>query len=841
MKDTYTSGLALEWEFKGNNIKEGNSSASFTLFNTGSQVLGNNGWALYFNQMGSGVIQESVTGNVQIEHVNGDLVRILPTSEFSLNPGGSVEISYDKSGRVLKENEAPLGPYMVYYSAPGEVFSIALFNSYTINPFPALDKVYPKESSVPLPDAEWVYDQNRHQSLLKAEEVGMIIPSPVYLKRSGENITLGEGLQIHYGDGLKSEADHLAEILDLVMGFKSNVTERGEGGANIIKLELSLLPSEMDNEGYSLSTDPKSGVLIAGSEPAGVFYGIQSLLSMLPVNVWSQSQTSIELEAFTIEDKPAFDYRGMHLDIARNFIEPEAIKKLIRVMAFYKMNKLHLHITDDEGWRLEIPVLPELTKFGSYRGHTEDHKDHIMPNYGSGPFLKPGVGHGSGFLTRESFIEILKLADDHHIEVIPEINFPGHARAAIYAMETRYNRLMKEGKKEEAEKFRLIDPEDKSVYNSAQNFDDNVVCVCLEAPYLFYATVVDEIMDMYKEAGLKMRVMHAGGDEVPHGSWTGSPVCEAFLQQHPGISGADNLQAYCETRLYEILEERDLIMAGWEEIAMKKNEEGIWVPNPDFVGKKMLPYVWNNLGANLDLGNRLANTGFPVILCNATNFYFDLGYNQHPSEPGHYWGGLVNTKRVFEFVPYDLFKCSTTDRYWQPIDTERAFDGMEKLKPEAYDNIVGLQGHLWSEFIKGGEMLEYFYMPKFLGLAERAWSGQQKWGSIEDKKERVDAFDQAWNEFANVVGQREMPRLDYLFGGFNYRLPPPGAVVRDGQLHANIDFPGLEIRYTVDGSEPDANSHKYSGPVEVSGPVRLKSFDTRGRGSRTSEVLKPQL
>jgi hexosaminidase len=836
MKDTDTPGLALEWEFIGNNHQEGNSSALFTLINTGTQKLGNSGWALYFNQMGSGVIQESVTGKVQIEHVNGDLVRIIPTSEFTLNPGEAVNISYNKPGQVLKENEAPLGPYMVHYSSLDHISSIVPFESYTIKPFPTLDKIFPEGSSVPLPDAAWIYGQNKHQSLLKTDEVGLIIPSPVYLKSSHKNISLGGGLKIHYGEGLKGEANHLAGMLDQVMGFKPSVTESEVGGANIIKLELSLLPGEMDTEGYTLSSDTRGGVIIAGSEPAGVFYGIQSLLSLLPVKVWSLPQSSIEIEVLTIEDKPAFAYRGMHLDIARNFIEPDAIKKLIRAMAFYKLNKLHLHITDDEGWRLEIASLPELTQFGSYRGHTEDHKDHILPNYGSGPLPKPGVGHGSGFLTREDFIEILKLADAHHIEVIPEINFPGHARAAIYAMETRYDRLMKEGNADEAEKFRLIDPNDKSIYNSAQNYDDNVVCVCLEAPYLFYATVVDEIMDMYEEAGLKMRVMHAGGDEVPHGSWTDSPVCEAFMQKNPEISGADNLQAYCEARLYEILEERDLIMAGWEEIAMKKNDADIWVPNPDFVGKKMLPYVWNNLDNNLDLGNRLANTGFPVILCNATNFYFDLGYNQHPAEPGHYWGGLVNTKRAFEFVPYDLFKCSTTDRYWQAIDTDKAFDGMEKLKPEAYENIIGLQGHLWSEFIKGGEMLEYFYLPKFLGLAERAWSGQQKWGSIEEKEERNQVLDQAWNEFANVVGQREMPRLDYLFGGFNYRLPPPGAIVKDGQLFANIDFPGLEIRYTLDGSEPEKNSLIYSGPVDVSGPVRLRSFDTRGRGSRISEV-----
>lgn len=818
--------LTLEWEFIENHNQEGYSSAIFTLKNNSRQVLGNNGWAIYFNQMGQGVIGESVTGNVQIEHVNGDLVRIIPGDDFNLTPGEKIEINYNKPGSVLKENEAPLGPYMVVYNKAGEVMSSQAFHDYTLKAFPSLDKVFPVESEVPLPDAAWVYEQNIKQSLLKAKTIGKIIPSPVELLGSGQSLSLGEGLMIHFDKELESEANFLAESLAQVLNKAPGLKAEGAGGANTIRLALSNLPGNLEKEAYILNAGPEQGILIEGENAAGVFYGIQSLLSLLPVEVWAQSQTSISMDAISIKDKPAFAYRGMHLDIARNYIEPEAIGKLIRVMGFYKLNKLHLHITDDEAWRLEIPSLPELTEIGAYRGHTVDNKDHIAPAYGSGPAPEPGIGQGSGFLSREVFIEILKLAADHHIEVIPEINFPGHARAAIYAMETRYDRLMKEGKQAEAEEYRLIDPADKSVYNSAQNFNDNVVCVCMEAPYRFYETVLDDIISMYEEAGLEMKVMHAGGDEVPAGSWTASPVCEAFMQEHPEISGTDNLQAYCEGRLYEILEERELVMAGWEEIAMKKNEEGVWVPNPEFLDKKMLPYVWNNLWGNLDLGNRLANTGFPVILCNATNFYFDFGYNHHPSEPGHYWGGLVNTRRVFEFVPYDFFKSSTTNRYWQAIDTEKAFEGQEKLKPEAYDNIVGIQGQLWSEFIKGGEMLEYFYMPKLIALAERAWKGQEQW---ED-------MDRAWNEFANVVGQREMPRLDYLFGGFNYRLPPPGVKIEDGLLVANIDFPGLPIRYTTDGSEPRADSPLYSEPLEVEGRVRLRSFDTRGRGSRISEL-----
>jgi hexosaminidase len=161
---------------------------------------------------------------------------------------------------------------------------------------------------------------------------------------------------------------------------------------------------------------------------------------------------------------------------------------------------------------------------------------------------------------------------------------------------------------------------------------------------------------------------------------------------------------------------------------------------------------------------------------------------------------------------------------------------MERLRQEAYSRILGLQAELWSETVKGGTMAEYYYLPKLIGFAERAWAGQGSWATIADQETMIAARDKDWNRFANMVGQREMPRLDYLHGGYAYRLPPPGGIIREGMLYANIDFPGLTIRYTTDGSDPGAGSQVYSEPVEVTGDVKLCSFDTRGRKSRISYV-----
>ena len=826
------SNVALTWSFQGNNVDTRDYSAAFVLKNLGKETLTDQGWILYYNQQGRGVRDESVTGNVSIAHINGDLLSITPREGFILEPGVSVEISYRKRGSMLLESEAPLHPYMVYGDPEGESSTAISIADYTILPFPSLDKFYPPALGIVLPNAAWVYEQNSPTSLLEPGETGKVIPTPVKEFYSGSNMALSDDLTIAYQAGLENEATYLSEMLGAVRGSAIKVVEGTQGMPGTITLRTDKKIN--GEEAYTLASTPEEGIIITGSDEAGVFYGIQSLLSILPPGAWANPSSTLELEMGFIEDRPAFSYRGLHLDIARNFIEPDDIKKLIRVMAYYKMNKLHLHMTDDEGWRLEIPSLPELTEVGAHRGHTLNERDHLIPAYGSGPDPAPEGNHGSGYLSRETFIDLLLFAKAHHIEVIPEINFPGHARAAIYSMETRYDRLMKEGKQEEAEWYRLIDPQDASVYNSAQNFNDNVICVCTEGPYRLFETVVDEVAEMYKEAGLTLEILNTGGDEVPAGVWKGSPLCQAFLKEHPEIGNFENLQAYFGSRIFEILKKKNLVMAGWEEIVMKKNQEGKWIPNPEFVGTDMLPLVWNSIYENLDLGNRLANAGFPVILCNVNNFYFDLAYTHHPAERGLYWGGFVNTRSSFDFIPYDVFKCNMADKWGNPYNPETDFVGMEKLKPDAYKQIIGLQAQLWSETVKGGTMAEYYYLPKLIGFAERAWVGQASWGTISDQEKRVESMDRDWNRFANMVGQREMPRLDYLFGGFSYRIPPPGAVVKEGMLHANIDFPGLTIRYNTDGSEPTKDSPVYTEPVEVSGKVMLKAFDTRGRGSRVS-------
>ena len=315
----------------------------------------------------------------------------------------------------------------------------------------------------------------------------------------------------------------------------------------------------------------------------------------------------------------------------------------------------------------------------------------MHPAYGSGP-LPYGRGKtGSGFYTRHEFIEILKYAQQRHIRVIPEINMPGHSRAAIKAMETRYLQLMEMGKEDEANEFRLIDPNDKSEYLSAQLYDDNVVNVAGEAVYRFFETVVNALVDMYARADAPLEIIHLGGDEVAKGAWSNAPMVDALMKANPAIEYHENMHAYFTQRALKILDNKGIKGGGWEEIALYK-KNGTPTPNPDFATGKLVAYTWNNLWGSQDLAYRLANMGYPVVMCHATNFYFDLAYNNHPQESGLYWAGFVKTYDAWRFNPMDLFKSTLRDNMGRPIDTKVEYKNMEHLRPEA-QNILGLQAH----------------------------------------------------------------------------------------------------------------------------------------------------
>ncbi len=799
-----SSGVEISWGVV-TNTADGFVS-ELILHNRGEQVLPGGGWSLYFNFLRP-IDTESVSPTVSIEHLNGDFYRLTPTDEFGpIGPGSRHRVTFDAGAWSISESDAPAGFYFVWDDRE----AIESVGEPAVRPFEEARQTRRGAGDrLAVETAAHRYEANAALYAIDVSAIPRILPRPARIDpRPG---TVAVGTDLSAGEGLEREAAYLAGEIERLLGTS------GEAGAAIVlETDASLGP-----EAYRLVVDEP--IRITGGDAAGVFYGIQSLRALFPSGIEADAMPRVLLSRVVVDDAPRFPYRGMHLDVARNFHEAETVKRLLDLMAAYKLNRFHFHLTDDEGWRLAIEELPELTEVGARRGHTLTEEEHLQPSLGSGP----ATDRSSGFYTREAFKDLLQYARDRHIEVIPEIDLPGHARAAIVAMEARTRRTG-------SGDYQLVDPLDASTYESVQMYDDNVVNVCLPSTYRFIETVVDDVAAMYREAGVPFRSVHVGGDEVPEGAWERSPACRTFLRESRDVEAVADLHDHFLRRVDAILDRHGLVTAGWEEIALTERD-GEPVPNPAFLDAGFRPHVWNAVwgwGAE-DTVYRLANAGYDVVISNASTFYFDLAYAKHPEEPGFYWGGFVDTKAPFAFIPFDLYRSADRDLMGAPIPAG-AYDDATRLTLAGRERVLGLQGQLWSETVKTGRRLEYMIFPRLISLAERAWAERPDWALLDDPARRRTRLDADWNVFANALGRRELPRLDRL--GVRYRIPPPGAVIEDGLLRANVALPGLTIRYTTDGSEPDRAAAVFTGPVAVQETVKLRTFTTNDRGSRTVVV-----
>ena len=833
--------ILIKWEVISNTYNKDQTAvkAEFTIENRSQTVLNDQNWTLYFNQSPRYVLNSGASSGAQVELINGDWYRIFPEEGFELQPGEKFSITYESRYWWIKESDAPHGLYFVFINSRGKE-KIVTVNNFTIVPFERTEQLSRHfRDETPVPTPEVLFHQNKNLNELHRSFIPPIIPTPVYYIATSEMADFNDDFTIYYNPVLQSEALHLQNRIKVIFGWDINAIQGysdDDFSINLIVENFSV--NGKSENAYRLEVNEFGNVYIRGTDPTGVFYGIQSLLALLPLEAFSNGDiNNTGLPVVWIEDAPRFGYRGVHVDVSRNFFPKESIQKMIDILAFYKINTLHMHLTDDEGWRLEIKALPELTEVGGQRGHTTKDAAALHPAFGSGPFPYADGKFGSGFYTQEDFMKILQYAHNRHIRVIAEINMPGHARAAIKAMEARYNYFMERGDEAAAEEFRLIDPEETSEYLSAQLFNDNVVNVARESTYRFFETVLDEIIEMYEKAGAPLDIIHVGGDEVPRGAWSASPMIDELMEKLHHIDKPRNMHAYFTERTLEIITSRGLKMAGWEEVALKHDAEGNHVPNVSFADGNVIPYVWNNLWGAQDLAYRLANRGFPVVLCHVTAFYFDLAYNKDPKEPGLYWGGFVNTRDAWHYNPYDVFKTTTRDNMGRKVDIETEYRHMERLHPDARKKIMGVQAQLWSETVLNPEILEYYLLPKLIGFSESAWAKERVWETTANDNLRNQQVETEWNAFVNALGQRELPRLAHLFGGYNYRIPAPGAILEDGFLEANTEFPGLQIRYTTDGSEPGPESAVYTGKIKLSVDLlKVRAFDASGRSSRTIDV-----
>lgn len=813
--------IDLTWNIVETNHKNsGNTLSELVLTNPSSTPFPASGWKIYFNSgnpHNAGIDSLSL----KITHINGDLFTVTPGKNFAgISPKKSVSVKI--LSRSLKNiTDYSEGFYIVYDKAPSSPAALSVKNVSKLD--------YTEQEKV---IANQIFEQNKAIINLNESDIPPFIPSPVKFEKLDGGFAINGNTKIVSDAAFTKEAELLKLELGKVLTQAPQIVSTTSPNSITLREKAGLAP-----EAYELEIT-SSGISILASKPAGAFYGIQSLKNLLPAASWKAKQSSITVHNWKIKDEPRFQHRAFMMDIARNFQPKAQILKVLDVLSLYKINVFHLHFNDDEGWRIEIEGLPELTQVGSRRGHTLTEEAHLFPSYGSGPTVNNA--YGSGHLSKADFIEILKYANARHIKVIPEYETPGHARAAIKAMDARYKRLTTAGKPQEAKQYLLRDLVDQSVYRSVQGFNDNVINPALPSVYSFIGKIIDETVAMYKAADAPLHTIHFGGDEVPAGVWEKSPAVKALLEKDKSIENIDELWHYYFKKVNALLKAKNLYLSGWEEIGLKKqlvNGKKQMVLDTRFVGEDFHTDVWNNLKGNEDLAYKLANAGYKVVLTNVTNMYLDLAYNKDYNEIGQYWGGYVDVDKPFNFIPYNYYKNQTEDQYGNPLP-KGYYDAMDQLKDNAKVNIIGLQAPLWSEVLHSKARFEYLFLPKIIGLAERAWAADPAWATESDLTKSKAFYQKDWSSFIHRIGRQEFTKLSHYAGGFAYRIPTAGYMVKNNKVTASVLYPNLTIRYTVDGSIPKATSLKYSSAIPFQHNIKLRVFNAEGRGGRTVKVVK---
>lgn len=768
------------------------------LFSRISLKTSKKNWTIYYSQLPRGVKQEGAS-EVKVEVVNGNFFKMYPTDEFApLAPGDSMRITFLCTYKLDRNSHVPEGTYWVE-TVDGKEGS----------PLPVALKALPlpsPESMSGYPDATKIYESNLRLAGAPALVQSDILPSvKKVVAIEGDNVVLEGKVALAFPENFAGEAKLLKEKLTGLYGLEVV----GNASVKIVLEELLDRKEAVNDEYYTINIGDNL-IKISAATPHGIFNGTQTLLSML-----KGKQTPYLLEAVSIRDYPDLAYRGQMIDIARNFTAPENLKKLVDIFASYKLNVLHFHFCDDEAWRLEIPGLEELTTVGSRRGHTTDESQCLYPCYDGG-YAPDAKTVGNGYYSREEFIDLLKYAAERHVRIVPEIESPGHARAAIVSMKARYNKYF-ETDPGKATEYILSEPEDTSRYVSVQYYTDNVMNVALPSTYRFMEKVIQELNAMYQEAGLSLSTVHLGGDEVPRGVWMGSPKCQELMKEK-GMTKAHDLSEYFITQMADVMQKNGLKFSGWQEVALGHTEEA----HQQLRGQAAGVYCWNTVPGSDEVVYQTANNGYPVILCNVGNFYMDMAYNGHPDERGLDWGGYVDESVSFSMLPFSIYRSLRVDMAGNPIDLNNAEKGKTALTEIGKKHIMGVQGQLFAETIRSFDGVEYLLFPKILGLAERGWNAHPVWENLSGVREQ-QAFNQALALYYEKISKSEMPY--WAKHGINFRLPQPGLLVKDGNLYANVAIDGAEIRYTTDGSEPTAQSTLWKEPVKCGSlVVKAKTF-----------------
>ncbi len=813
--NTKSNEIEVIYEIK--KINDSNFDVRLSFLNS-SNVDFDSVWSFHWNQQSSIVNNASIPDNIKYEYVAGQSYNILSFGkDYDLKSNESINIDFNQFGGVKRISDLPVGGFVV---SNNEIIDVKF--TYNWKDADGIEKLN-------APSSIDRYNLYSPSSLLSKSELEIITPTPSEITILDGESSLKSMYEIFIDENLDLDINTVNSILNQNFNIEFNNYSDSVDSDIIVQFSEKFL-----KESYELSIN-ENKIQIKASDKAGALYGIQSLKQLM----LSSKLDKIKLKHVFINDSPRFSYRGMLLDISRNFYGPDKIKQILDYLSFFKINHLDFRLTDDEGWRLEIPGLEELTEVGSKRAYTKDEFESLIPMYGSGPDTN---STGSGYLSKVDFIDILQYADNRNIKIIPQISFPSHIRSAIISMDARYQKYMELGNKDEAEKYLLSDPDDKSEYYSAQGFDDNIACICRESAFTFYEKVIDEIYLMYQEAGVEMDKFGVAADELPYGAWQKSPICNKFMEDNSIVGDYNALYEMMQTRVYNKILSYNATMTGWDDILLKlteKNQSETQIKD-FFKGDDILLFVWKNDwgGGRQDMIYKFANLGYKTVMSNSSAFYFDMVDDKDLDNVGLSWSGYADYKDMWTVDVFDIFN----DSYGVKKNniSKEYIESSEKLKSTNRDNIIGIQSQIWSETIRNEDILDYMFMPNIIVFSQKAWSKDPKWISVQDKNEREITLDYEWNKFRNTIGQRLLPMIENIYGGLSYDLPKPGGIIKNDSLYANSAFPGLSIKYTLDGSLPNFESMNYKNPVKLNQDdiVNLRLFDNKGRGGYTIQVDK---
>lgn len=801
---------------------------------TANQAIAANNWQIHFSQISP--IQSFESDEFSVTHINGDLHKIALTESFTgFTKNETKRIVYRAMFWSLSETDAipnyivsaiknvngehMIKPAVIKSTMAGIDPETGLETLPFVEPFTDVEKQFKRTNK---DKTQWLSSAQLYQRNLKldgehVDVTSAIIPTPkqIIVDSKLPVIDLSRGLKIAFNN-VEPELVMAAIMRLQRLGIKQN-----EDG---FKTSLRIVENANKLVGsYQLNVNSQ-GIEIVGVDNAGVFNGLQSLAGLLMPN----SKTIAQVR---IDDEPHYQFRGLLVDVARNFHSKAFILRLLEQMSAYKLNKLHLHLGDDEGWRLEIPSLPELTQVSAQRCFDLEDAHCLQPQLGAGVSPENDV---NGYYSVADYQEILKAATARHIQVIPSLDMPGHSRAAIKAMAARSKKFAIAENDEKAQQFNLYDPLDTTKYSSVQFYNDNTINVCLESSYAFVHEVMTQVKRIHAEAGQPLTRYHIGADETA-GAWVDSPACKAFVANNThGVKSMSELGAYFIERVAGILSDLDIETAGWSDGLSHTRKE------------KMPAIVQSNAWDVLFWGghekvHELTNRDWQVVISSPDVLYFDFPYEADPKEHGYYWASRhTNTEKVFQFMPDNL-----------PVHAEIWLDREDNAyiaddRKSALANglkFYGIQGQLWSENTRSDTMSEYKIYPRLFALAERAWH-KADWavpynyqGALYSQE--TNAFDETrktkrdiqWRKFANTIGQKALAKLEA--ENVFYRLPNVGAIIVDGMLKANVAFPGLTIEF----QEDDGQWQVYHQSVKVKGNVKVRSRSFDGeRRSKTYDV-----